>query len=201
MPKPPLHRAPCGRLARPPVAPRLRWRALALFAAFAFGGLAACHSAAPPPPPSPPPELPPPEPSVPPERPPEPPTPDPLAAANSAYSTGTFGVATSAYKDFLSANPDSEGADRALIQLALLYTLPESSVADPAKGRARLRTLVERFPASPYAPQAQSLLALMAEIERLRGDLQRQKQATDALRKNLEALKRIDLQGQKPPGS
>ena len=125
---------------------------------------------------------------------------NPLAEADRAYTAGDFAAATAAYEGYVTGSPAGAAADRALLQLALLYTLPDSSVADPAKGRARLRTLVERFPVSPYAPQARTVLALMDEIDRLRGDLQRQKKSADELKKDLEALKRIDLQGQKPPG-
>ena len=191
----PARRRHRARHSRPS---RTGGRALALALAIAAAlATAACHSTAPksaPPAPPEPSPLPAAEPA------PEPPEIDRLATADSAYTSGALTAAASAYEAFLAANPDGDGADRALLQLGLLYTLPDSSVADPTKGRARLRTLVQRFPVSPYSPQARSILALMDEIDRLRGDLQRQKKAAEELKKDLDALKRIDLQGQKPPG-
>ena len=113
---------------------------------------------------------------------------DRLATADSAYTSGALTAAAYHFIEaFLAANPDGDGADRALLQLGLLYTLPDSSVADPTRGRARLHTLVQRFPVSPYSPQARSILALMDEMDRLRGDLQRQKKAAEELERSSRA--------------
>lgn len=122
----------------------------------------------------------------------------PLEIAEAALSAGEPDAAVSAYEAYLAATPDGVAADRALFQLGLLYSLGEGGIGDPAAGRARLRSLAERFPASPYALHARSLLELMEEIDRLRGEVRRQRQVADQLKKDLEALKRIDLGGQQP---
>lgn len=186
---------PRPRLRSLPATPRRALRALALAPALSAVLLvAACRSAGPPPavPAAPPVLIP-------------PPAPDPLTVADRAYSAADYPTAVAAYEAYLSAHADADDADRALFQLGLVLLLPDNRTADPAAARARLRTLVDRFPASPYAPQARSLLALLDEIDRLKGEVRTERGRTEALKKDfeaqkkdLEALKRIDL-GAKPP--
>jgi TolA-binding protein len=123
---------------------------------------------------------------------------DPLPAsfetAESAFAAGDYATAGAGYDDYLSEHPDGVWADRALFRLALIATVGNPK-ADPLTARPRLQVLVDRFPASPYSLQARSLLALMAEIDRLRGEVRRQRGVADELKKSLDELKKIDLEG------
>ena len=57
-----------------------------------------------------------------------------------------------------------------------------------------MQQLVSLFPESPYRPEAEFLLRLQGEIERLRSDLSNREARIRQLTQELERLKQIDMQ-------
>ncbi len=111
---------------------------------------------------------------------PAPPEPSPLERADALFEAGDEAAALAAYEEHL-AGPASEGTARALFRMGLLLVTPGSPVADPRRGRELLRTLVREHPESAYRAPAEYLLALQGEAAELR--------------RQLEEIKRIDLEG------
>ena len=115
------------------------------------------------------------------------PGPQPIASLRDGdllFAAGDYRGAARAYAAYLEARPDAEDADRPLFRLAVIHLLPDSPVEDWKAARAFCRKIVDAFPQSPYRPQAEVLLHLQTEVERLYHQLQE--------------LKRIDLQGARP---
>jgi outer membrane protein assembly factor BamD (BamD/ComL family) len=150
--------------------PTLPRTALAAVLALAtLVGLAGCHGATPaaqtPPPP--------------------PPAAAELAHGQELFEAGDFSRAADAYETYLAAEPRGEQADLALFRLAMIRLLPDPAVQDWNEARERFEQLVATFPASPWSTQAEVVLHLQREVERLYHQL--------------EGLKRIDLEGAPPP--
>lgn len=161
---------------------RGRWRAPGVLAAtVALAALACSRTGAPAPVVRPPAVQPPGLESVPEAPVPESPAPgpSPLELADALFEAGDVEGAAAAYEEHLaSASPD--GAPRALFRLGLLLVTPDRPVSDAARGRALLRTLLRDYPESAYRAPAEYLLALQGE--------------TEELRRQLEEIKRIDLE-------
>ena len=103
-----------------------------------------------------------------------------LEIADAAFDRGDYTSASDGYQDHLD-HGSTVAADRALFRLALMYVLPESEVRDPRRAHKLLAELIERFPTSPYRGAADYLLSLEREVT--------------LLRRQLEEIKRIDLEG------
>jgi len=84
--------------------------------------------------------------------------------ADRLWRDGDVAAAVAAYErvaDAASGRP----LERALLRLGLAYAAPSSPVHDPARARARLARLVERFPSGRYREAAETLLQLVAAFE------------------------------------
>ena len=129
--------------------------------------------------------------------PPPPPPPSPpsyFELAETHFETGHYANAAQAYETFLNRNPSAADQDKALFRLALAHAFPESPVHDPQQALQILQQLVSLFPESPYRPEAEFLLRLQGEIERLRSDLSNREARIRQLTQELERLKQIDMQ-------
>jgi two-component system sensor histidine kinase GlrK len=109
-----------------------------------------------------------------------------LEIGDAAFDRGDYVAASGAYQDHLDHGASSSAADRVLFRLALMHLLPGSPVRDPRRAREYLAALVERFPESPFRAAAEYLFGLQREVE--------------LLRRQLEEIKRIDLEGGSPAG-
>ncbi len=175
--------------------------------------LGACHKkprvatapAAPPPAPTP---APPPDPKpLPPLEPNAPPV-DYFQQGEEYFESGDYARAVEAYEKFLTGNTVDKNQDRALFHLAISYALPGTPPHDIQKGMTVLKQLVTLFPESPLKPQAQFVLDLQGEIEKLRTDgkekeerikdrnerIREQDERIKRLTSELEKLKKIDME-------
>jgi tetratricopeptide (TPR) repeat protein len=174
--------------------------------------LGACHKkpsvkVTPPPPPpviipEPPPE---PEPTLPPI-----PTPPPVnyfAQGEEYFENGDYPHAVGSYEKFLGGDSTEKNHDYALFRLAIIYTLPGSPLRDLPKGIGLLKRMVTLFPESPLRAQAQLILDLQAEVDRMKGEakekderlrdrnerIRDQEERIKRLTSELEKLKKIDM--------
>jgi len=150
---------------------------------------------------SPPPAVTPPVVTAPKPAPAEPAPPPKAVAAPSAldvgelnFQAGNYGQAIRSFEDFLSANPKSKNRDQALFHLGLSHALANDTSRDMRQAEAVLKRLITEFPNSPYKNQAEFILGLQAQIEKLRSDVKDREDKIKRLSEELQKLKEIDLQ-------
>lgn len=117
-----------------------------------------------------------------------------LEQGEAFFQAREYGKAAAAFESYLAAGPNKK-RDQVLFQLGLAYEL---SGRDRDKGTAAFRKLVQEFPQSEWLEEAQVMLALQSEIEKLRAENNTREEQIGRLRRELEKLKRIDLE--KKPG-
>jgi TolA-binding protein len=122
------------------------------------------------------------------------PAPRNLDAANRNFQAGNYRQAVRDYDAFLKANPKSRNRDEALFHLGLSWALPNDSSRDLRRAQAAFKQLIAEFPTSRYRKQAEFILALQAQIERLRLDVSERDDKIKLLSEELQKLKDIDLQ-------
>lgn len=123
-----------------------------------------------------------------PQAPAPPASPNYYVLAEKHFDEGNYDGAAEAYQAYLANNPSSVYLDRVLFRLALVHAFPESPVHDRTQTIALLQKLVSDFPQSPYKPEAEFLLALEAEMERLRSDISRREGEIRRLQQELATL-------------
>jgi hypothetical protein len=115
------------------------------------------------------------------------------------------------YRGFLVENQRNLSAcggwiacDVTLFNLGFVYAYPQSPYRDPRKARRYLRELYSKFPQSPWASQAQVLLAFLNERvgleeaqRQLRTDLRTRDAALRKLRGQLDRSREIDIEIEK----
>jgi tetratricopeptide (TPR) repeat protein len=116
------------------------------------------------------------------------------------FQVGDYPRAAKAYETYLRSSVSLTYQDQALFRLALTRFLPESPVKDVPQALNLFRLLVKSFPQSPFRPQAEMILGMQAEIERMRLDVGKRDERIQDLTRELERLKQIDMQ-RRPPGS
>lgn len=121
-----------------------------------------------------------------------------LSQADALYEAGDYPDAAQIYRTALSEQP-AEETDRVLFRLAMIHLLPTSEVNDPETGRAYLDQLVSSFPDSPLAEPARLVLDLQDRLDTLDEQAEKQADRIDRLSRQLEALKRIDIERSKQP--
>lgn len=109
------------------------------------------------------------------------------------FEAGDYARAAEAYEYYLRDHSPRDNEDRALFRLALTRYLPGSPVRDPAQASNLLQQIIKQFPDSSLRPQAELLLNLQTEIDRLRTDVGRRDDRIRDLSRELERLKQIDL--------
>jgi len=122
--------------------------------------------------------------------------PDALAEGEELFSRAEYGGAAQAYVAHLSARPDDPRNDRVLFRLGMLYLVHGAPERDAERGEQTLRDLSTRFPESPWRAEAEYLLSLRQEVARLEVRSAADQKAIERLEAQIEALKRIDLEGQ-----
>src|ERR1035437_4516766 len=116
------------------------------------------------------------------------------------FQVGAYPRAARAYKSYLRKSVSLANQDQALFRLALTRFLPESPVRDIPLAINLFRLLVKSFPESAFRPQAEMIIGMQAEIDRMRVDVGKRDERIQELTRELEKLKQIDMQ-RRPPGS
>ncbi|CAN5815099.1 hypothetical protein BH20GEM1_BH20GEM1_13040 [soil metagenome] len=122
--------------------------------------------------------------------------PDALAEGEELFSRAEYAGAAQAYEAHVSTRPDDSRNDRVLFRLGMLYLVHGAPERDAARGERNLRELSTRFPESPWRDEAEYLLSLRQEVARLEAQSAEDQQAIERLESQIEALKRIDLEGE-----
>ena len=125
--------------------------------------------------------------------------PDALAQAEALYAGADFAGAARAYEDQVSLRPDDPRNDRVLWRLGMIYLVHGVPERDGKRGEQNLRELSDRFPSSPFGEAAEYVLELRQELAALRSESDRQEQEILTLQSQIEAMKRIDLEGRGSP--
>jgi outer membrane protein assembly factor BamD (BamD/ComL family) len=131
-----------------------------------------------------------------------------LEPANNDYEAGRYPEAALAYQAYLDQNPKAARRDEALFKLGIATVLSGSSPQSWIKAQAPLQTLVAEYPRSRYRPEAEYILTLQTEVEKLRldsrdrdekirardGMIRERDEKIRRLTQELERLKKIDLE-------
>jgi tetratricopeptide (TPR) repeat protein len=112
-----------------------------------------------------------------------------LEVAEAFYGAGDYAGATQAYETYLKENPSAEDRDKALFRLAMSYALLGNSPESFRKAQNLLRTLFTQFPRSQYKPEAQYILSLQADIDRMKVDI---REKDDLIREQSEAPPQVE---------
>jgi tetratricopeptide (TPR) repeat protein len=122
------------------------------------------------------------------------PSPSNLELGDQSFEAGNYQQAAKAYEAFLSKSPKAKNRDQALFYLGLSRALASNSGRDMRQAEAAFKRLLSEFPGSPYKKQAELVLGLQAQIEKLRSDISEREDRIKQLSKELQTLKEIDLQ-------
>ncbi len=125
---------------------------------------------------------------------PSPPPLTQLEMGEKYFEAGDYAQAAQAYDLYLRDNPSGPNQDRALFRLALAHAFPGSPVHDLPRANELLKQLVHLHTQSPFRAEAEFLLGLQDEADRLRADVSHRDERIRELTQELERLKRIDMQ-------
>ncbi len=110
------------------------------------------------------------------------------------FNAGNYILAARAFEAFLRNNPKSPHRDQALFYLGLSRALASDRTRDWREAEAALRRLINEYPDSIYKNQADFILGLQGQIDKLRADLKDRDDRIKKLSDELQVLKEIDLQ-------
>jgi hypothetical protein len=117
--------------------------------------------------------------------------PNALELGERYFERGSYAQAAVELESYLEEESESVDRDRALFKLALSHAL--AGGARSPEPYPLLERLVHDYPTSRYAPEAQLILQLRAEVERWRGESARKDETIHKLNEQLEKLKQIDI--------
>ena len=110
------------------------------------------------------------------------------------FQVGNYQLAAKELEAYLKNNPQSKNRDRILYELGLSRALAPDSGRNMRQAQVMFRRLIAEFPKSTYANQAEFILGLQAQIEKLRDDVKERDEKIKKLSEELQVLKEIDLQ-------
>jgi tetratricopeptide (TPR) repeat protein len=110
------------------------------------------------------------------------------------FQVGNYSRAARAYEAFLRNNPKSKHRDQALFHLGLSRALADDNSRDLRRAEAVFKRLIAEFPDSLYRKEAEFILGLQSQIDKLRADAIEREQKIKKLSEELQVLKDIDLQ-------
>ncbi len=110
------------------------------------------------------------------------------------FQAGNYRLAARSFEAYLNANPKSKNRDQALFHLGLSRMLANDSSRDMHQAEAAFKRLINEFPTSPHKSEAEFILGLQAQIERLKSDVKERDDKIKRLSEELQKLKEIDLQ-------
>jgi hypothetical protein len=117
-----------------------------------------------------------------------PPPPNPLMIADESYEMGDYRTAIAAYSTYLRENPSGAAADRVLFRMGMAYALPSNPSQDMSQAVFYMNELRDRFPDSPLRPEAELLVSLQLQIQKLRDDVDQEELLTSGFRRRLDQL-------------
>ncbi len=112
-----------------------------------------------------------------------PPVPTKLEIGNNSFDAGQYLIAAQSYEAYLKENPGAADRDQALFRLGIIYGLSGNGSEDITRAEGQFRALVSQFPQSRFKPEAEYILSLQTEVEKLRLNL----------RKNTDDLESKDI--------
>ena len=123
-----------------------------------------------------------------------PPPPNYFQLGQDYFESGDYANAIQAYTAWMRDHSAADNSDLVLFRLALSNALPEGSLHNMPQAMQLLKQLVTQYPKSPLKSQAEFLLRLQDEVNRLRADLGKRDDRIKELTRELEKLKQIDMQ-------
>jgi tetratricopeptide (TPR) repeat protein len=122
-------------------------------------------------------------------------TPSNLELGERYFHMGKYSEAIKEYEPWLEKTPpNAKDRDLALFHVGLSYALDENSGRNVRRAEVTLKHLISGFPDSLYRDQAEFILGLLAQIEKLSADVNERDERIKKLSKELQVLKDIDLQ-------
>ena len=112
--------------------------------------------------------------------------------AEQYFETGNYRQAAQSFEKFLNTFPKASERDRALFHLGFSLALSGDD-RDLLQTETVLRRLITEFPQSPYRRQAEWILNLKTQIEKLQSDVRDRDGQIRQLNDELRKLKSIDL--------
>jgi TolA-binding protein len=106
------------------------------------------------------------------------------------FHVGNYQQAAKVIEVWLSNNPKSKERDKAFFYLGLSRALAN----DMRQAEVALRRLISDYPGSTYRSQAEYILGLQAQAEKLRLEVKDRDERIKKLSEELQVLKEIDLQ-------
>jgi outer membrane protein assembly factor BamD (BamD/ComL family) len=111
-----------------------------------------------------------------------------------SFRSGNYAKAAKYYESFLTAFPKSKDRDLALYHMGLAHALAADSSRDLRQTEAIFKRLISEFPKSPYKSEAEFILGLQSQIEKLKLEMKDRDEKVKRLSEELQKLKDIDLQ-------
>jgi hypothetical protein len=121
-------------------------------------------------------------------------TPSGLELGELNFQIGNYLQAIRAYDSYLRSNPKSKDRDKALFHLGLSRALANDQNRNLRRAEAAFRRLILEFPDSIYKDQAEFILGLQGQIDKLHADVKDRDEQIRKLSEELQALKEIDMQ-------
>jgi outer membrane protein assembly factor BamD (BamD/ComL family) len=109
------------------------------------------------------------------------------------FDSGNYAAAAHAYERYLKT-PNPKNYDRALFHLGMARALSGGSPKELQQAQADFRNLIAKYPRSPYRQQAEFILSLQGQIDRLKSDVKDRDSKIHELTEQLRKLKEIDMQ-------
>jgi TolA-binding protein len=110
------------------------------------------------------------------------------------FQIGNYLQAIQAYDAYLRGNPKSKDSDKALFHLGLSRALANDQNRNLRRAEAAFRRLILEFPDSSYRDQAELILGLQSQIDKLHADVKDRDEKIRKLSEELQVLKEIDMQ-------
>lgn len=120
--------------------------------------------------------------------------PNTLAMGEMLFKLGSYAKAVHSFEAFLNDNPKSEERDVALFHLGLSRALLGDTMKEWRQAETAFRMLLSESPKSPYRRQAEYIIGLQGQIDKLRSELKDRDERVKKLSEELQRLKEIDLQ-------
>jgi len=108
------------------------------------------------------------------------------------FEAGNYRQAAQSFEKFLNTFSNAPERDRALFNLGFSLALSGDD-RNLLQTEAALNRLIAEFPKSPYRRQAEWILAMKTQIERLQADVRERDERIRQLSDELRKLKSIDL--------
>jgi tetratricopeptide (TPR) repeat protein len=118
----------------------------------------------------------------------------PLVRGENYFRQGKYPEAVRNFEAYLKSNPKGESTDKALFKLGLSHALSSGSARNLPGAKTALNRLLTEYPDSGYKSQAELILSLITQVERLNLDIQEKDSKILKLQEELNRLKEIDLE-------